>query len=108
MFRVERTEKPEVDYKKNVQENTPDLQEGNWKQVWNVTDATAEEIEQRTEQQANDVRAERNQLLSDCDWTQLADSTADKEAWAIYRQALRDLPQQDGFPYTIEWPTKAE
>jgi hypothetical protein len=40
------------------------------------------------------IRIERNTRLSVCDWTQLLDApnTVDKEAWAAYRQALRDLP----------------
>jgi hypothetical protein len=55
-------------------------------------------------EQAKSVRASRTQLLKDCDWTQIADSTADKTAWATYRQALRDVTAQSGFPWTITWP----
>jgi len=55
-------------------------------------------------EQAKSVRASRTQLLKDCDWTQIADSTADKTAWATYRQALRDITAQSGFPWTITWP----
>jgi hypothetical protein len=55
-------------------------------------------------EQAASVRASRTQLLKDCDWTQIADSTADKTAWATYRQALRDITGQAGFPWTITWP----
>ena len=47
---------------------------------------------------AEQVRAKRDQLLKDSDWTQLPDSPADKEAWATYRQALRDLPEAAAFP----------
>ena len=54
------------------------------------------------------VRMERDVLLSSCDWTQLPDATADKEAWATYRQALRDLPSQAGFPTNVTYPTKPE
>ena len=52
------------------------------------------------------MRATRNELLAQCDWTQLADSPVDKTAWATYRQSLRDLPTQTGFPDDITWPTK--
>jgi hypothetical protein len=38
------------------------------------------------------MRANRNQLLAESDWTQLPDAQCDREAWAIYRQALRDFP----------------
>jgi hypothetical protein len=55
-------------------------------------------------EQAKSVRASRNDRLKDCDWTQLADSTADKAAWATHRQALRDITAQAGFPWTIDWP----
>jgi hypothetical protein len=57
-------------------------------------------------EQSERVRDERNERLSTCDWTQLADSTADKTAWATYRQALRDVPSQTDFPWTIDWPTQ--
>lgn len=55
---------------------------------------------------AVEVRAERDALLIDSDYTQLSDSPVDSTVWATYRQALRDVPQQDGFPDTITWPTK--
>ena len=55
-------------------------------------------------EQAASVRNSRIQKLKDSDWTQIADSTADKAAWAAYRQALRDITSQAGFPWTIEWP----
>lgn len=53
------------------------------------------------------IRAERDTRLRASDWTQLVDSTLDDEAmvqWQGYRQALRDVPQQDGFPDDVEWP----
>lgn len=59
---------------------------------------------QRDEEQARNVRGDRNGKLSRSDWTQLADSPVDKDAWAVYRQALRDLPAQTGFPWAIDWP----
>jgi hypothetical protein len=55
-------------------------------------------------EQAANVRTQRTQLLKDCDWTQIADSTADKTAWATYRQQLRDITGQTGFPWTVTWP----
>ena len=55
-------------------------------------------------EQAKSVRQSRNDKLKDSDWTQIADSTADKQAWAAYRQALRDVTAQQGFPWTIQWP----
>lgn len=52
------------------------------------------------------VRVLRLEKLSSCDWTQLVNAKCDKVAWATYRQALRDIPSQDGFPYSVMWPTK--
>lgn len=52
------------------------------------------------------ARAQRNALLSACDWTQVPDAPVDQAAWATYRQALRDVPQQEGFPLTISWPVQ--
>ncbi len=72
-------------------------------------DTTAAEQEtaykaRKDAEQAASVRTSRTQKLNDCDWTQIADSTADKTAWATYRQALRDITGQAGFPWTITWP----
>jgi hypothetical protein len=58
--------------------------------------------------QAESVRQQRTEKLKDSDWTQLADSTADKAAWATYRQALRDITAQAGFPWGVQWPTQPE
>ena len=52
------------------------------------------------------VRAERNAKLSATDWTQAADAPVDQAAWAAYRQALRGISGQEGFPWTITWPVK--
>ena len=58
------------------------------------------------EQLAAAARAQRDSLLASTDWTQLPDvPQATREAYAVYRQALRDVPQQDGFPTDIIWPT---
>lgn len=57
---------------------------------------------------ADQVRAKRNALLTASDWTQVADAPVDQEAWATYRQELRDIPQQEGFPVDINWPAEPE
>jgi hypothetical protein len=53
---------------------------------------------------AAQVRAKRNTLLAASDWTQVADAPVDQSAWAVYRQALRDITAQAGFPEAINWP----
>lgn len=59
-------------------------------------------------QMENDVRGERNILLFKSDWTQLTDAPVSQAAWAAYRQQLRDIPKQSGFPNNVIWPTKPE
>ena len=59
-------------------------------------------------EQATSVRASRGDKLKDSDWTQVADAPVDKAAWVTYRQELRDISAQTGFPWTIEWPTQPE
>ena len=55
-------------------------------------------------EQAQSVRTQRGEKLKDSDWTQVADAPVDQAAWAAYRQALRDVTTQQGFPWTIDWP----
>jgi hypothetical protein len=55
-------------------------------------------------EQAKSVRQQRGEKLKDCDWTQVADAPVDQAAWAAYRQELRDISTQNGFPWTIDWP----
>ena len=61
---------------------------------------------QKDAEQAAAIRSQRNDKLAACDWTQLADSTADKPAWAVYRQSLRDITAQAGFPWNVTWPVE--
>ena len=51
------------------------------------------------------VRNQRERLLSETDWMALSDNTMSTEM-ATYRQALRDITSQEGFPYSVTWPTK--
>lgn len=59
-------------------------------------------------EQAKIMRTERNKLLAESDWTQLPDAPVDVVAWTTYRQALRDISNQEGFPWNIVWPAKPE
>jgi len=80
--------------------------DGKWhtKYILSDMDQQAKDILDAT--QAKAARQDRTEMLQTSDWTQLADSSADKTAWATYRQALRDVPSQAGFPWTITWPTQ--
>jgi hypothetical protein len=88
----------------NLNQLNPTLVDGEWLQTWQVTAASTEEIAERLQRKEAEVRQQRNELLSACDWTQLPDSPADHEVWAAYRQALRDVTAQVGFPWDITWP----
>jgi len=68
-----------------------------------VEPLTAEELQARVDTQWQVVRTQRNQMLKDTDWTQLADAPVDKTKWATYRQALRDITVQAD-PFNITWP----
>lgn len=110
MVPVHNTQFPSVDYTKNVAEGTPVFNEAaqRWERVWNVTNATAEEVAERTARQAAEIRAERNQKLAASDWTQAADAgtRCDQAAWAAYRQQLADITTQPGFPWQVTWPSQ--
>lgn len=69
-----------------------------------VVNKTTEEIQADVQNKAEEVRTERNQKLAESDWTQLPDAPVDQQAWAAYRQSLRDLSAVNGFPY-IDLPT---
>ena len=83
----------------------PYLQDG-WIYTVVVADKTADELQAEADSEAAKVRVQRNALLSACDWTQVADAPVDSLAWAVYRQKLRELPEQEGFPWVVKWPEK--
>jgi hypothetical protein len=105
MFPVVEQSPPEYNpANQNLNQLNPTLAAGQWLQTWQVTAASAEEIAERLQRKEAEVRQQRNELLSACDWTQLPDSPADHGAWATYRQALRDVTAQEGFPWDVVWP----
>ena len=65
---------------------------------------TQDELGAEKTQKANEVRYKRNMLLTQSDWTQLADAPVDNLAWAVYRQSLRDITLQAGFPFDVIFP----
>jgi hypothetical protein len=94
------------DYTKDITEGTPNLIDGIYYQNWIQTQATESKINYRLENQWEEIRIQRNQLLSECDWTQLVDVPSEiKEAWVVYRQFLRDITLQSN-PFNINWPVK--
>ena len=79
--------------------------DGEFVSLVQLADLSAEEIQVAKDSAMAQIRGQRNQLLKDCDWTQIADCTADKTAWGSYRQQLRDLPASITDPRTFaDWP----
>lgn len=73
----------------------------------NTVTAAQQEADYRAskdEEAAKAIRTSRNKRLADCDWTQLSDAPVDAAPWAAYRQELRDITGQAGFPWEINWP----
>lgn len=95
-----------------VETPPPVLQEGlraRWTgEAWTVETVPAAEAPpsdaQEAEALATEMRARRTLLLTACDFTQLPDAPGDTAAWAAYRQGLRDITTQAGFPAAINWP----
>jgi hypothetical protein len=106
VFNVQPTQRPEVNRTERVVEVDPVLVDGIWTQQFQVEDKSYEELAQEDQQQADSVRSERSRLLTECDWTQVDDAPVNKQAWANYRQLLREVPDQEGFPWNVTWPTK--
>ena len=105
VFEVNRTPKP-TDYTKTITEGTPQLVDSSYIQVWNEVDATQSEIDTKLEDRWEVIRILRNELLLECDWTQLVDIPIEtKELWQTYRQELRNITSQTN-PFSIVWPVK--
>lgn len=92
---------------KIVAADTPTLVGGTWTITKSTVALTAEEIQANSDAEAQLVRGKRDDLIAKTDWMALSDVTMSAE-WQAYRQALRDIPEQEGFPYTVDWPTKPE
>jgi len=99
VYPVTQTAKPEHDSITHIAKpSAPEIIDGAWTQGWTV--------EPRTDA-AERVRSERNRLLAQTDYMALSDNTL-SEDFAAYRQALRDITDQPGFPLSVNWPTKPE
>ena len=103
------TQVPETEYPLKAIEVAPVKRpNGIYYQTWMICQMDEDEKAAATEFKSRAVRVERDIKLGRSDWTQLADAPITDEqriAWNVYRQALRDVPQQEGFPWNVEWPT---
>jgi hypothetical protein len=100
IYPLAKTEAPQNnEMTQNCTEVDPVEIDGVWTQQWLVENKPQEEA-------SANVRSHRDTLLSNSDWTQVNDAPVDKDAWAAYRQALRNIPEQVGFPFNVEFPEK--
>ena len=90
-----------------VVSSQPSLIDGSWVLTKSIESKTAEQITAYTSSKESEVRTQRNTLLAQTDWCALSDVTMSADM-TTYRQALRDVPQQAGFPHSVTWPTKPE
>jgi hypothetical protein len=108
VFEVEDQSPPEFNEQtESIEIGAPALVDGKWIRAWSVVAAAPEEVERRTIVQAGLIRTERNRLLTATDYSQLPDFSGgshNHEAITAYRQALREVPQQSGFPWSVDWP----
>lgn len=89
----------------------PDLVNGSWIIGRTVYDMDATQRQNNDARMSASVRKKRDRLLTDSDWTQMNDSPLDTTArtsWATYRQELRDVSAQAGFPHSVTYPTQPE
>lgn len=96
---------PSVNQYQKLEEVTPVIVNGQWTRQWSIVELSEEEQQAIYTSASQGIREERNRRLSYCDWTQLSDAPVSIEAWAAYRQQLRDVPSQAGFPWEVTWPT---
>ena len=65
--------------------------------------------EKEYNEKAKVIRIQRDKMLTDTDWTQISDNSLSekvKQEYQVYRQALRDIPEQPGFPYEVVFPVE--
>tara|TARA_R100000152_G_C6748751_1_gene172381 strand:+ start:796 stop:1251 length:456 start_codon:yes stop_codon:yes gene_type:complete len=102
---VEEEDVPSFTSSQYIKEKAPVFASGKWSKGWEVVDYTTSELTAIEDGKKATQRENRNKLLAESDWTASSDLTMSDD-WKTYRQALRDVPAQSGFPNTISWPTK--
>lgn len=105
VYPVRRSEKGSQ-WNKNYTEGIPVERDGLWYESWVESDASSEEIEQRTSVKWEEIRRLRDRLLHLTDWTQLSDVNIEpsvKLEYQQYRQQLRDITDQSD-PFDIWFP----
>lgn len=113
VYKVIVENQPHIDQstQKVIQNNTPTLVNDSWVLGWTILDKTESEIAEYQEIAEVEARRLRNRYLSQSDWIvtfHTEKGTAIPQEWLDYRQALRDISMQEGFPFNVIWPTIPE
>lgn len=87
----------------NCERVNPTFRNGSWVETWVVSEISNEEKRQRNSDKALEIRNQRDMLLQQTDWRFRSDMNP-SQAWIDYCQALRDIPAQAGFPWSVQWP----
>lgn len=111
VYEVTTAERPSYDARTQTAEMSaaPTKVGSAWTLGWVVSSKTAEQIQQYDDNAAAGVRAQRDRLLADCDWVVIMNTEKGTNIpleWELYRQNLRDITDQAGFPHNVTWPTK--
>jgi hypothetical protein len=83
--------------------------QGRWLWKWSISEMDDDAKAAKDAEQAKAVRATRDGKLAECDWVVIKNLELNQNipgVWEVYRQGLRDVPAQAGFPYDITWPEK--
>lgn len=109
MFEVTNKQHPEYDPDTHFVEYgpVPVLEDGNWFLLPTVREFSPDQLAERDAAAASSIRGQRAILLAETDWTALSDVSMSMDMTA-YRQALRDITLQPGFPHSVVWPLKPE
>lgn len=108
VYMVKATQPPIVSRNERLQEETPELVDGEWTQVWSKITLTEEEYSEKLLELSFSVREQRNEMLRETDWWELPSQQPISSVREQYRQALRDITSQEDFPFSVTWPTKPE
>lgn len=104
VYTVEPSTAPKFDNRTHLLLETVENIDGVWTQQW-------VQKELPTDRASANVRRHRDQLLAETDWIVIKSYERGENIpaqWELYRQALRDITAQAGFPYSVVWPTKPE
>lgn len=102
VYPVKRTPAPQIDSKTHLHSQDVQSVDGGWVQIWQTVELPLDQAEEN-------IRSRRDGLLQETDWIVSKSYEAGEpvpDAWVSYRQALRDITAQEGFPYSVTWPTK--